>query len=252
MALLKAADTGVTDPELFGTPRCRTFRITALGVPLMFRHTCLFFFLTAGLLWSARSQGMFEPAKDARPQRFAAGFDIGLLTYSGDVDKGGQFNGDHKWLLSASVTGQIKLFKIGNILYAHVMASAGYDPLKATSNEYDFKTDVFHVNGQLKVEFFTRSPFRPYVSSGLGMVFFDPQSTIKSARIEQMYPSYRGVDKSAVMVPISVGVLWTLGKSMDFYYTFTKTLCFNDNLDGWVAEYNDNFQSITFGVLFYF
>ena len=78
----------------------------------MFRHTCLFLFLTAGLLGSARSQGMFEPAKDARPQRFAAGFDLGLLTYSGDVDKGGQFNGDHKWLLSASVTGQIKLFRI--------------------------------------------------------------------------------------------------------------------------------------------
>ena len=201
---------------------------------------------------SIQAQGMFETSRDMRPQRFALGGNIGLTTYSGDIDKGGSFNGDTKWLLNSAFVAQVKLAKIGSVCYVNLLASGGYDPLKAASADYDFADHVFHVGGLLKLEFFTRSPFRPYVAGGFGMVFFRPRVSIKSAETEAMYPAFEGSGNSTTMVPLSVGVLWTLGHSMDFFYEFTKMLAFTDNLDGWVAEYNDNYQSINFGILIYF
>jgi hypothetical protein len=187
-----------------------------------------------------------------RPQRFALGGNIGLTTYSGDIDKGGFFNGDTKWLLNSALVVQLKLGKIGSVCYINLMATGGYDPLKATSADYDFANHVIHAGGLLKLEFFTKSPFRPYVAGGFGMLFFRPRFSIKSPEIAVRYPQFEGSGTSASMVPLSVGVLWTLANAMDFYYEFTKTLAFTDNLDGWVAEYNDNYQSINFGFLIYF
>ncbi len=226
-------------------------------------RNCIFAFLlccvaaelrcqTPGIRSGMAPQGTFVKSRRVHESGFAAGIGLGLLTYSGDVDIGGTFtNGDFKWKLCVSALGQARILSPARFVDISLLLSGEYTTLEATSDEYDFVTTAFHPSAALKLEFFPTSPLRPFISGGAGMLFFKPEVDVKSPQVLARYEQFEGRSTTALTVPITVGILWTLGRNFDFIYQFTKTLSLTDDLDGWSAEYNDNFQSFVIGVLYY-
>jgi hypothetical protein len=226
-------------------------------------RNCIFAFMLCCIAAELRSQtpdipsgmapqGTFVKSRRVHESVFAAGIGLGLLTYSGDVDIGGTFtHGDFKWKPCLSASGQARIMSPARFVDVWLLLTGEYTTFEAVSDEYDFITTAFHPSAALKFEFFPTSPLRPFISGGAGMLFFKPDVTVKSPQVLARYPQFQGLSTSAFAVPITVGILWTLGRNFVFIYQFTKTLSFTDDLDGWSAEYNDNFQSFVIGVLYY-
>ena len=201
----------------------------------------------------ATGQGQFTSTKEIHPQTYAVGGNFGLTLYSGDIDHGGLFpDADHKWVVGGDIFVQMKMFTGGKLVYGSFVAILSYSPQKAVAAEYEFITRLISLSGMAKIEFFTRSPFRPYAAGGLGVAFFDPAVTTYSKRAAEYAALYRGESRIALILPISIGILWTVTKQIDITYQFTKTLAFSDNLDGWEAKDRDNYQTISIGAIYYF
>ena len=235
-----------------------TLRVRRLS-PLSLRtmsHPFRTLFAILALLVSAHAayaQGQFSPIKELHPGIFSVRANFGMTLYSGDIDHGAMFpDADHKWDIGADLYAQVKLFKLGSFMTGSLLAYFSYSPQKAMSSDYEFQTSVFNMPGIRNLEFFNRVPLRPFVAGGFGAAFFEPNVTYMSPRIAGQVAQYQRDEKMALLVPIMIGIHWTVTRNLDITYTFVKTLSLNDNLDGWVAKDNDNYQAISIGAIWYF
>ena len=210
--------------------------------------------LCAGQMLQFRpSEPVQSRIKDPRPQEFGIGASIVLLTYSGDVDQNALFvNGKNAWQVGGELLCQYRLLKaFGDVVGVHLRAVGGYYPLKATSVGYDFRTACFGGFALAHVELFPNFPLRPSAGVGYGFLFFNPKVTVKTPEWDELHHRVAGSEKSTGGVPLELGLTWTVGNSIDVFYQFTKVITFTDNLDGWVANVKDNFQSVSIGVFIF-
>ncbi|MDH7514586.1 MAG: hypothetical protein QHI48_01745 [Bacteroidota bacterium] len=218
---------------LFITPRSAAQLVHAVGTPVV-------------------PQTAFSSSRRLHEYHFAITAGPGLVTYSGDVDRVGLFpNGDHYWKPCVHLAFQTLVFTPAEWLDVVAITESEYGSFQGKSDVYDFRTRAFQVSAGIKFEFFPRFPLRLYASGSGGVLLFSPTVTIKSPETEALYPRFRGTAKSALAIPITIGILWTLGESYDFYYRFTKTISTTDNLDGWVSQDRDNYQSFSIGIILY-
>lgn len=191
--------------------------------------------------------------KPVRAESFGFGGGLGIVTYSGDVDGSSAFpNGENVWKVSVSATIHRRLFSLPSAIGAFgLRGTLAYTPMGATSQTYDFRMDSFTTSLCASLEFIELFELRPFIFAGAGFMYFSPSVTLKTPQMEAMWPYYRSDTRIAGLFPLGIGLVWTVGKTFDVYYHFTKTITTTDNLDGWVSNVRDNYQEISFGLIYY-
>jgi len=191
-------------------------------------------------------------SKEVRPERVGVGGNLLFLQYSGDVDDGATFpDGKTAWLASGNVIAQLRMVNLPEeIASIHLRGTVGYYPMRASASTYAFKDYAFGADLSIYAEFFSNSIIRPHISGGFGIMHFDPQAYGLTPAMAKEWEQFRGSGTMTNTVPLGFGLTWSVG-SFDIYYQFIKAITFTDNLDGWSANVNDNFQHISIGVLYF-
>jgi hypothetical protein len=190
--------------------------------------------------------------QDARPQGIGVGVSFLLLSYSGDIDQNNTFpDGRTRWQPGAALLLQARAFTIGrSFCSVHFRLGGEYVPLRGTSSVYEFISQAVATNFLLHIEFARASHVRPFLEGGVGFLYFDTKVTVDPEWAPK-WETHRSPSTNAFVFPMSVGLTWSVGPSIDIYYQFNKTLALSDNLDGWVANINDNYQTISIGAMFF-
>ncbi len=190
-----------------------------------------------------------------RSEPLGIGIALGLTQFAGDVQDGGTFPGaENPWKIGGNLFLTVKLVDlIDDFLILRVRGRVGYFPLEAqfidaVGEGYSFKNNTIMIDGELLFDFFPKSDIRPYGYGGVGMLFHNPDATIKGDVWQSLWNRYRG-DKESMTgsVPLGFGVAWTVSEAFDVFIELEKTLTFSDNLDLWKSNVNDNFASVKMG-----
>jgi len=196
----------------------------------------------------------------SRPQTFGFGFALSLNRYAGDLQDGSNFPGaETPWNLGFGAHALWRFAEAGDFATLHLLGRFSYAPVSSSfdgSSEtgvnyvFDYEDNLMHIVGALQLQLFPEYDLRPYGYAGFGVLLFDPTLT-GNDRFFSALEQRREEASSTLTLPLGVGFTWTLSSRLDFYAEFMKTLTFTDALDTWVAEDNDNYNKVNFGLTFY-
>jgi hypothetical protein len=217
---------------------------------------------------SARRYGCIPLERDAEPvpampsppqgmqtrtRRMVFGLETMMLRYSGDIDNNTMFSkASSDWQFSAVLVYMYRVFTQRRQTYSLLLRTeAGYYPMRASSEELSFTNAALGLSVGIELEFFLRSPVRPFVHFGVGVLSFLADATYAGSFRDRFQEKYRGTSTMTATLPFGFGIQYQAGRQIDLSVQFTKTLTFTDNLDGWESGIKDNFQSVRLGVLYY-
>ncbi|MDH7515592.1 MAG: DUF6089 family protein [Bacteroidota bacterium] len=200
----------------------------------------------------------------ARPQNFGIGANLGLNWLNCDVQNNGTFfiNAKTPVGFGGDVRVAYTFLRMGRIAAVNAFGSAGIHMLSASAEymastnwgPYKVETSVLNLTAGAESQFFPRSKLRPFVFVGLGFTSFDPNRTIDERNYNYGDGIYQYLkdEKSALAMPLGLGLVYTASEIIDISLAFSKTYTFTDNLDGWTVNINDNYPFASVGVMLYF
>jgi outer membrane protein OmpA-like peptidoglycan-associated protein len=218
-------------------------------------------FLAVPTVW-AQQQGTGTQTRSqideySRPQEFGFGAHLGLNRYAGDLQDGTKFPGATTTLmLGGGVHALWRFAEAGDFATVHLGGRLTYSPQRSewtgTKNDVtgtlEYNCTVWHANAIFELQLFPEYDFRPFGFVGIGYMAFTPSYTITLPGYENRF--VEGKTNSATL-PMGLGLVWTATDRIDLSLHYEKVLTFTDEMDRWVAEENDNYNTGTLGVTIY-
>ncbi len=191
----------------------------------------------------------------SRPQTFGFGFALSLNRFAGDLQDGTNFPGaETAWKIGLGLHGLWRFADAGDFATLHLLGRFSYAPVASSFTSermsFEYEDNLLHLVAALQMQLFPEYDLRPYGYAGFGYLMFDPTISGNASFLGAL-ATRKEVETSSLTLPLGVGVTWTLSERFDFYAEFMKTLTFSDALDQWVAEDNDNYNKINFGLTLY-
>ena len=196
----------------------------------------------------------------ARPQKLGFGASLSLNRFAGDLQDGSNFPGaETDWSIGGSAHILWRFADAGDFATLHLLGKIAYSPVKSHWSgmdtrgpvEFEYSDDLLHFLAAMQMQFFPEFDLRPYAYAGFGFLLFDPTIVGNSVWNSKQANNLTPGATSSVTLPLGVGIAWTLSERLDFNAEFMKTLTFTDEMDQWVAEDNDNYNMVSFGLTFY-
>lgn len=197
------------------------------------------------------------------------GAGAGVSQYFGDLNTSGRFSSPN---FSASIfylrqlNNYVGLKLVGG--YSFLAASDANSPNMAEKRRnLSFNNNVYELYAAGDFNFFKFYPelpdyrFTPYVSFGLGAIFFDPYAYYRGKKVmlrdlgtegqgSAQYPGKKKYAKTALVVPIGIGVKYNITDELNLFaqanYKFTST-DYLDDVSGTYAP--DAFEKYTTGLI---
>ncbi len=200
-----------------------------------------------------------ERSKYARKEPFGIGLSLGLHQFTGDVQDldGGYFEGaENSLLFGGNILAKYRIGALKDVGSFHLTGRAGYHPMDGKLNDgedvYEFTNNAILVSLGLQFELMPQYDIRPYANVGIGFLAHDPKVTTAGRWINRYTSEYVGEGKATAAIPVDIGIMFTVSRSIDLMINANKTLALSDNLDGWESNINDNWQSFNLGFVYYF
>jgi hypothetical protein len=98
-------------------------------------------------------------------------------------------------------------------------------------------------------ELFPEVIVRPYLSAGLGGLFYDTKKKVSPGVVDRYATYLAGADRVCLTIPAGIGIRATVTRAIDVFAGFQKYYTFTDVLDGWQVASNDNIAVISAGLM---
>ena len=182
--------------------------------------------------------------KDGRSSKISILAGFGVANYFGDLLQYNRFFSQASYAFSAGAS-----YAFANHFSARI--NIGIQEVKAADNKnrgtqykernLSFKSNVFDVSASAEYNLLNMKnyPFSPYISAGVGVMFFNPYTNDASGKKQYLrelgtegqglpaYPNRKIYSKNAVQIPLGFGFKYAAGKKIilqiDFNYRFTGT-----------------------------
>lgn len=122
-----------------------------------------------------------------------------------------------------------------------VEAGAGMGLLEASDHNGFFSTLIYPVDVRLILQLARETPFRPFLSGGLGVIVFDPKDARNRALPRAARNAY---GKTASYIPLGVGGEYYLNDQFAFGLNASYNLTMTDNVDDIEKEGNDSYWGV--------
>jgi outer membrane protein OmpA-like peptidoglycan-associated protein len=216
---------------------------------------------SAALLGQSREERRVVKEENtfARQQEFGFGLGVGLHQFTGDVQdkEGGFFEGaENNLLFGGNLLAKYRVGGLKNIGTLHLLGRAGFHPIDGSVidgvDSYEFDDNVIQIDIGVQLELLPQSDVRPFGNLGAGLIFFDPTVTKSGKWLTRHQGEFVGDGTATFAIPVELGLLFTVSDNLDLMAYVNKTIAFSDNLDGWVSNINDNWQSFNVGAVYFF
>jgi outer membrane protein OmpA-like peptidoglycan-associated protein len=191
----------------------------------------------------------------SRPQTFGFGLALSLNRFAGDLQDGTNFPGaETDWNIGVNAHALWRFADAGDFATLHLLGRFMYSPVSSSHSSenfsFEYSDDLIHFIGALQMQLFPEYDLRPYAYAGFGYLSFSPDIT-GNTKFNQALSGRSEEESGSLTLPLGVGLTWTLSERIDFFAEYMKTLTFTDAMDIWVADDNDNYNMINFGLTFY-
>jgi len=203
------------------------------------------------LLFTVLAQDDILAQNSPRLGSLGFGLEAGLVHYNGDVQDGGTFP-DAKSSLQPGAAFSVRYgfnTKEKSWLGIALNSRLGYYPMKAESEYYSFDSRTLGSTVALEWLFWPWSPASPYIMTGIGLLFMD--RTINYSDRNNDIGNHLGSNTSAICFPIGAGLYFDVNRRVSLFVQYSSYLTLSDDLDGWRARENDNFNTFTIGIMYY-
>ncbi|MDX9759211.1 MAG: OmpA family protein [Bacteroidota bacterium] len=187
----------------------------------------------------------------ARPQTLGFGAALSLNRFAGDLQDGSNFPGaETDWHIGLNASVLWRFADAGDFATLHLLGRFAWSPVSSSytgpKNSFEYEDQLFHGLAALQMQFFPEYDLRPFGYAGFGYLGFGADITP-----EGFSRDHEEGTSGSITLPLGVGLVWTISQRLDFHAEFMKTLTFTDEMDNWVSEENDNYNSVSFGLTFY-
>ena len=146
--------------------------------------------------------------------------------------------------------------------YFGIGVTYGYNELNGVRNEIipsdfdvvmweqlNFKTSSWHLSMNMKYNIFPNSKINPFISAGIGLLYFDPKYDNGKPMPNAIAGDYQ---KWAAMIPVSVGVNFFFAEEFSVNLTGEYNITMSDYLDDIKGGSGDKYYSFKLGFSYYF